>query len=531
MMTRSICRRDRIKFVFVAAAAAVMASAGRDAAAQTAPVVDVTGGKVRGTTSPYDHDVFVFKGIPYAADTGGKNRFRPPQPVTPWTGVRDATHLGDRCPQPGYPPPPFMQEEGKDLDTSPMSENCLFLNVWTPAVNDGSKRPVMVWFHGGGFTSGSGGSFRYDGTNLASKHGVVLVTSNHRLNIFGYLDLADVDKAYADASDVGVLDLVQALKWVHDNIAKFGGDPNNVTIFGQSGGGMKVTTLMATPAAKGLFQRAIAMSGYSTGPGRSRAAAREAALEALKKLGVGEDLKGLADKSTDQILKAMQGEQWGPWVDGKVLPAAPFDGTAPAVSANVPLMLGWVLTETTFFQGPVGPLSEDALMARVEKMTRGDKAEAGKMIAEYKSVYPHAPNNQLYLSMAADRMMGRSALGVARQKAAQKGAPVYVYHFRGKTEVRDLISPHTIDIAYDFDNLKLSTRTNGAVTPAKQKLADIMSTAWTNFARTGVPSAPGLPTWRPYTPMHESIMVLGPHPRLISGSEGLLKILGHKPSK
>jgi para-nitrobenzyl esterase len=512
----------------MAALAAVALVAAHTAAAQTAPVVDVTGGKIRGMQSPYNHDVLVFKGIPYAADTGGKNRFRPPQPVTPWSGVRDATHLGDRCPQPGYPPPPFMQEEGKDLDKSPMSEHCLYVNVWTPAVHDGGKRPVMVWFHGGGFSSGSGGSIRYDGTNLAAEHGVVLVTTNQRLNIFGYLDLADVDKDYAGASDVGVLDMVKSLQWVRDNIAEFGGDPSNVTIFGQSGGGMKVTTLMATPAAKGLFQRAIAMSGYATGPGRTRAQARADTLKALKKLGVGEDLQGLAGKSTDEILGAMQGGRWGPWVDGKVLPAAPFDGTAPAVSADVPLMLGWVLTETTFFQGPVGPLEDDALMTRVQTLTHGDKDAAERMIAEYRSVYPKAPNNQLYLSMAADRMMGHSALGVARQKAEQKGAPVYVYHFRGKTEVRDLISPHTIDIAYDFDNLALSTRTNGAVTPAKQKLADIMSTAWTNFAKTGVPSAPGLPAWQPYTPMHEAIMVLSPAPRLITGSEGLLKILGRK---
>ncbi|HEX5418476.1 MAG TPA: carboxylesterase family protein [Gammaproteobacteria bacterium] len=503
-------------------AAAQDRQADAKAAPQSPPAIEVTGGEIRGARSPNNDRIYVFKGIPYAADTGGKNRFHAPRPVQPWSGVRDATHLGNRCPAPEFPPPPFMQEEGQDLDTSPMSEDCLYLNVWTPGL-DGAKRPVMVWFHGGGFTSGSGGSFRYDGTNLAAYQNVVLVTTNHRLNIFGYLNLAGLgNDDYADAANVGVLDMVQSLQWVRDNIAKFGGDPDNVTIFGQSGGGAKVTTLMAVPAAHGLFEKVIAESGLESGPG----APPPDPHSALAKLGVSADhLEQLADLSTAEVMKAMGSGRWGPWADGKIIPVAPFNGQAPAVSADVPLMTGWTLTETTFFSGPVEPLDDAALHARVQQLASGDAAAADRMIAEYKSIYPEAPNNRLYLSMAADRMMGRRAIDVAGQKAAQGGAPVYVYHFVGKTEVRNLMSPHTIDIAYAFDNLPLSTRTNGAVTAGKQALADLVSTAWANFARTGVPSAPGLPAWKPYASERPALMVLGPAPHMIGGSQGVLKVL------
>ncbi len=529
MLTYLRARRSgRIVIGFAALAFAGALAAG-DAAAQSAPgsaapVVEVTGGKVRGARSAYDSNVYVFKGIPYAADTGGKNRFHAPRPVQPWQGVRDATHLGDRCPAPDFPPPPFMQEEGQDLDQSPMSEDCLNLNVWTPALDDGGKRPVMVWFHGGGFSSGSGGSIRYDGTHLAAYQNVVLVTTNHRLNIFGYLNLADLgDPAYADAANVGIQDIVQSLRWVRDNIAKFGGDPNNVTIFGQSGGGAKVTTVMGVPEAKGLFGKVIAESGLAGG----RPTPPPDPQPVLRKLGVSPDhLERLADLTTSQIMAAMGAAQWGPWTDGKIIPKQPFAGQAPAPSADVPLMTGWTQTETTFFSGPVAPLSDAELHARVARLLHGADSAADNLIAKYRKIYPEAPNNLLYLSISADGMMGRRAIEVAQEKAAQPGAPVYVYHFRGMTEVRHLMAPHTIDIAYAFDNLALSTRTNGAVTAEKQALADRVSTAWANFARTGVPSAPGLPKWTPFTSNHEAIMVLGPKPHMIEGHVGLLEVVG-----
>lgn len=522
-MTTSRCGSSRagLLTIFVVVGFLIVnAFPGTDALAQVRPVVETQAGQLRGMKSPYEDAVYVFKGIPYGADTGGENRFRPPQPAAPWSDIRDASELGHRCPGPEFPPPPLMQEEGKDLDKSPMSEDCLVLNVWTAGLNDGGKRPVMVWLHGGGFNSGSGGSIRYDGTNLADRQDVVVVTLNHRLNIFGFLDLSDIHPDFADVANVGMLDIVQALEWIRDNIEAFGGDPENVTVFGESGGGAKVTTLMGMPAAKGLFHRAVAQSGVLGGGRRATADAREV----LDKLGIGEDLDGLAELSTRDVMAAIQGS--GPWADGSVLPAYPFKDQASPVAADVPLMLGWNLTETTFFQGPLDPINDSELKARVAKLAEGDAARADKMISAYRAVYPDAPNNELFLSMAADQRLGRSILHVARLKGAQEGAPAYVYHFRGRTEVRNLISPHTLEIAYAFDNLALSTRTNGKVTSEKQALADMMSTAWARFARTGVPQAPGLAAWRPYTPEDESIMVLQSDPHLLEGSEGILRILG-----
>ena len=227
----------------------VSASAAR--AQEAAPVAETAAGKIRGVVQ---EGVNVFKGVPYGASTTGKNRFMPARKPVPWPGVRDALHYGPSAPQ----------GNGKTVarGVAPISEDCLVLNVWTRGLNDGVKRPVMVWIHGGGFATLSGSSPAYDGVNLAKRGDVVLITLNHRLNVFGFLDLADLaGDQYAQSGNVGMLDLVHALDWVRDNITNFGGDPNNVTIFGESGGGRKVSTLLAMPAAKGLFHRAIIESG------------------------------------------------------------------------------------------------------------------------------------------------------------------------------------------------------------------------------------------------------------------------------
>jgi len=495
----------------------LLAFAGHAAFAEGEPVATTKAGPVRGAMSEYNNKVYVFKGIPYGADTGGANRFLPPKPVEPWTEVRDATKLGAPCAGPGFPPPPAAQEEGDDLDKTPIGEDCLVLNIWTPALKDGKKRPVMVWHHGGGFNAGSGGSFRYDGTNLAAKQDVVLVTTNHRLNIFGYLNLSEINPRFADVANVGMLDIVQSLEWIRDNIEEFGGDPNNVTVFGESGGGSKVTTLMALPAAKGLFHKVIAQSGIAL---KSAEAAQrtEQARKVLEKLGVGDDLEGLADLTTEQVMAAFTGS--GPWVDGKVLPNHPFDKAAPEVSAEVPVMVGWNLTEDTFFQGPQVVASEEKLVAKIaEDVKDGDRAAAESLIATYRKVHPDVSPNQLYFMIEGDSTRGAAALQVADLKSAQGKAPVYVYHFQGMTEVRNLMSPHTLDIAYAFDNLELSKRMNGEVTPEKQALADKMSTAWASFARTGVPAAEGLPEWQPYTAENKAIMVLGDEPQLVTVPE------------
>ena len=263
-----------------------------------APVAHTQYGDVRGYT---DGPVKVFKGIPYGADTGGANRWLPPKPPTAWKGIKDTKEAGPESPQKFGAP---MAEEQALLQNGPMTEDCLNLNVFTPKVGPSSgKRPVMVWLHGGGFAAGSGNATSYDGRNLAEKDGVVLVTVTHRLNVFGFLYLGDMDPAYAQSGDVGVLDLVAALNWVKDNIANFGGDPDNVTIFGQSGGGAKVTVLMAMPGAKGLFKHAIAESGASV-RGQSKAQAVENTKRLMEALNV-KSLAALKSVSQEQLVKAM----------------------------------------------------------------------------------------------------------------------------------------------------------------------------------------------------------------------------------
>ena len=353
----------------------------RVAPEQGGPVAQTTAGKVRGYMNG---PVSVFKGIPYAASTAGANRFAPPRKREPWSGVRDATQLGDKSPQNSTPW--LMKEEAVSLSDEPQSEDCLHLNVWTAGLRDGKKRPVMVWFHGGGFSSGSGGNTRYEGSNLATRQGVVLVTVNHRLNTFGHLYLGELttDPSFADSGNVGMLDIVAALEWVRDNIAEFGGDPGNVTVFGESGGGGKVSTLMAMPAAAGLFHRVIAQSGVAL-RGMPRAVATDNAKAVLKQLGI--EPSGIATKLRSvpqaQLLEAINTMKpppgFAPVVDGRSLTRSPFDPDAPAVSANVPILLGSNYTEVTFFPDtPLEPIDEATLQQRVKQYTRTDDCGRGQ---------------------------------------------------------------------------------------------------------------------------------------------------------
>ena len=322
-------------------------------------VVATTAGKVRGFTR---NGVFVFKGIPYGDTTGGANRFLPPKPPKPWSDVKPALAWGPVSPH--GPRAGWVNPEEQFLyqwDDGFEGEDMLRVNVWTPSVSDGRKRPVLVWIHGGGYASGSDRELRpYDGERLAREHDVVMVSMNHRLNVLGFLDLSSFDgERYASSGNVGMLDLVQSLEWVRDNVAAFGGDPGNVTIFGQSGGGGKVTTLMGMPAAKGLFHKAVAISGslfsFSTPDGAAKLAAG-----VLAELGIGRDqIHRLHAVPASQLVAAAFAAQqkvspfafprlgatalelgWQPLVDGKVLPTRPFDPTAPAESANVPFLLG-----------------------------------------------------------------------------------------------------------------------------------------------------------------------------------------------
>ena len=482
-------------------------------AAGAAPVVNTRYGKIRGTR---DGAIHIFKGVPYGASTEGDNRFMPPKEPAPWSDVRDATMFGNRAPQTDTTG--FMEEEVVALDRTAMSEDCLHLNIWTAGLADGRKRPVMLWCHGGGFTGGSGGNIRYDGTSLAKKHDVVLVTVNHRLNAFGFLYLAKLGgEKYADSGNVGMLDIVAALNWVKDNIAAFGGDPDNVTIFGQSGGGGKVTTAMAMPQAAGRFHRVIAESGVEL-KAITPDEGTEVATKIMTQLGLQPNqLDQLQQIPFQQILAAMgpvgPAGRFGPVLDGRNLVSGngPFDPVAPSLSAHVPMIVGSTLTEITFLNTtPLDPIDDSTLRTDIKRGLRVDDAETERLIALYKHDFPQADNVRLYQLIATDHWLTANVALVAERKAALGQAPAYVYHFEKPTPVHGgkLGVPHTLEVSYVFDNL--DGPTDDIITGTSKDrypLADKMSRAWTQFARTGNPNVAGLPHWRPYSASDRAVMI------------------------
>lgn len=495
-----------VRILLATASLAVLAGV-TPAIAQDALTVETVNGPVQGMASQYNDAITVFKGIRYGADTGGENRFLPPQPVEPWDEVQQATSYGNACYGQPYPPI-LMAEEGADLDTSPMSEDCLFLNVWTPGLDDG-KRAVMVWFHGGGFTSGSGGSIRYDGTNLAAGKDVVLVTVNHRLSGLGFMDLSAVGgEEYADSGIAGMLDIVQSLEWVRDNIAKFGGDPDNVTVFGESGGGSKVTTLLSMPAAEGLFHRAIAQSGINVAaiPAENGQANAQAAMEAL---GV-DSVEALLAADAEAIATAPG--NWGP-VIGSALPRSPFAPDADPAGIDVPLMIGSNFNEANFFDKftPLAPVDEAGLTEAFKTVpfTSGIAEEnIAPLMEAYRAIFPDLEDHKVFQVIASDAWMTGMVQNVANLRAETDG-PAWVYHFAMEQGARDgaLGVPHTAEIAYAFDNLELSKVIVGEPDAEDQALADQMSTAWTNFAKTGNPNGEGLPEWPQWTSDNKAVMV------------------------
>jgi para-nitrobenzyl esterase len=449
--------------------------------------------------------VSVFKGIPY----GTANRFEAPRKAESWTGVRNTANFGPAAPQPAFTaPPPALAEI--ITDPGPMGEDCLVLNIWTPAT-DSAKRPVMVWLHGGGFSYGSGASPAYAGTELAAKRDVVVVTVNHRLNLFGYLYLAQLGGGrYADSGNAGMLDIVLALEWVRDNIAVFGGDPDNVTIFGESGGGWKVSTLMAMPAAQGLFHKAIVQSGpflRAMTPDR----ATQVAVAVLSRLGLQPNQAGeLENLPMGRLLEGVYAIPGGPLaitpvVDGRSVPTHPFHPVAPAISAGVPLLIGSTATETTLLEPPPDHLDDSALLAKTKERMGLDDAAAERLLAVYKKT--HGDNVEAWLALASDNFMRINSIRQAEAKAAQNAAPAYMYLFTWRTPAFDgkLRSPHALEIPFVFDHPDVWP----SFTAGEQRyaLADKMSAAWTEFARTGKPSHPELPDWPTYTTDRRATMI------------------------
>lgn len=483
-----------------------------------ATVVETRQGRVRGYRSG---EVAVFKGIPYAGTTAGAARFLPPAPMPGWSGVRSSLAYGPVCPQPARRG--WRNDEEAFLfhwDDGFAGEDCLVLNVWT-RMRAGAGRPVMVWFHGGGYVAGSSQELpAYDGGEMARNHGVVLVSVNHRLGPLGFLDLSEAGgERYRHSGNAGMLDLVAALQWVRDNIAQFGGDPGNVTIFGQSGGGSKVTTLMGMPAARGLFHRAIVQSGSFPLSSTSETARRFAA-EVLREAGVGTDLSRLRALPADALIRAGEAVQarnmpagfdiaaiggprlrlpgWSPTVDGDVLPEAPFAREAPALARDVPLIVGSVRDE---FGGAITDITQAQVL---ERMGRVDPARRRQAVEAFQAALPGMPMAELARTMAASGLR-TAALEQAAMKTRQGGAPAFNYYLTFPCQTLRWGAFHCYDLPFCFDNVARWQTATGDTAPARE-LGRVMSTAWARFAATGDPSQPGL-AWPRFDPQRVPTMV------------------------
>jgi para-nitrobenzyl esterase len=465
------------------------------------PVVATSAGKVRGFI---DNDIRVFKGIPYGADTAPR-RFMAPIPPQPWRGIRPALQFGPRAPQ--LRPPARVSPAGSVADPGgPVSEDCLYLNVWTPGLRDDARRPVMVYIHGGGFVAHAANFAIYDGVNLCRRGDVVFVTLNHRLNAFGYLYLAQLGgPEFADSGNVGQLDLILALQWVRDNIAEFGGDPNRVLIFGQSGGGGKVATLMAMPSAVPLFQRAATSSGEAvTALAPDQATARAEAV--INALGLPrEQIDSIRTVSIDNLISASAAsDYYGPVVDGRTLSRDPFSPDAPRISAHIPFMVGTNHDESRALIGENNQalfrLTWETLKQNLEPYSQR-MGDLDRMIGLYKRLYPHYSPSDVFFGATTDAHDWRAAvIEIEHRAVSPRGsAPTYSYELRWGSPVDGgkYKACHGLDVALMFDNVAISHRMTGTSSDA-YVMALQMSEAYIAFARNGDPNHSKIPYWPPY---------------------------------
>jgi para-nitrobenzyl esterase len=503
----------------------------------TEPIVETSLGKVRGARMG---DVYAFRGVRYGAPTGGENRFRPPQPAQPWAGVQDALAYGPQAPQrnpnpPSGPPPVILARLRAPTPGAtpppppPEGEDCLFLNVWTAGLNDGRRRPVMVWLHGGFFYSGSGSSG--DGAKLAARGDVVVVSVNHRLNAFGYTHLDDIGgKDFEHSGNVGMLDIIAALDWVRQNIERFGGDPKRVMVFGPSGGGMKTTFIAASPRAQGLIHRAAVQSGPAlrfmerdhasqvterflhelnikrNELGKLRELPAEALLSAFYKL-----------QTTDPIAEFRRLTGFSPVLDPQLLPQHPFDPKAAPSAAKVPMLIGWNREEVTFFMGndEAGfSLNEDGLRERMNRLF-GDQATS--ILSAYRKAQAQATPSQIYIRAYSDYSIAQNAILQAERQSAA-GAKVYLYRLDFASPAMDgrLGALHTLEAPFIFrmtEEQKLLT--GGGSKPAA--LAERMSAAWVSFAANADPTAAetGLPKWPAFDTRRRATMILDENSRVV----------------
>lgn len=485
----------------------------------TSTTVETTGGRLRGSAIG---GVSAFKGGPYAASTAGSNRFRPPAPVKPWPGVRDAMAFGSSAPQLPASTDPLSAWYNA---LEPISEDCLFLNVWTSGMS--GKRPVMVWLHGGAWVSCAGSAPGFDGTALARDGEVVVVTINHRLNLFGYIRLDDPDEDYAQSGNAGVLDMVAALQWVRDNAAAFGGDPGNVTIFGQSGGGAKVSAMLACPAAHGLFHKAIAQScsgSLRLNPPEAAAAQTHALAQ---KLGIERPtaaaLQAVPVSTLIPLMKGML-PVFRPVLDGVTFPANPFDPAAPAGSGGIPTMFGNAATECTLYMAANMEnfaLDHAEVERRLNRFLLTDPAATARIIDAYRTTMPTATPSEIMAAVTTDYTYRRNTTREAALQSAAAQAPVYTYVFDWRTPVRDgvLQSPHTVEVPFIFGTAGSAGALLGSG-PDIAPLTEMMVATWSAFAHTGHPGHPHLPVWPRYEATGRSTMLLSRDSKIASNPGG-----------